>query len=204
MINSKGFTLIELLVVIAITSLLIFDISSLVGSIFTNSQQQISSSANVDYAMNLTSKFTNEIRNASMGNDGAFSLGLASNSEIIFYSSAYTTGSNANRIHYWLSNNTLYKGIVEPTGSPLTYNLASEKVTTAQVDLVNGLTPVFYYYNGDYNGNTTALSQPVNINQVKFVRINLIILKKVSQGSASNFTVSSGASIRNLKNNLGN
>lgn len=202
--NKKGFTLIEVLVVIGIISLLMLDISSLLGSIFTNSQQQLSSSFNVDYAMSLASRFNNEIRNASMGNDGSFSLNKADDKEIIFYSTVGSSGANVNRIHYWVSGTSLYKGVVIPTGSPLTYNLNSEQVSVVQKDLVNGLTPVFYYYDGDYNGATNSLVQPVNINQVKYVRINLIILKKVKQGSTSNFTVSSGATIRNLKTNLGN
>lgn len=202
--KQKGFTLIEVLVVIAIISLLIFDLSSLASFVFTGSQEQISSSANVDYAMNVVSKFTNEIRNASMGNTGSFSLSKADNAEIIFYSSSGASGGNINRIRYWLSDGTLYKGVVVPTGSPLTYNLSSESVSVVQIDLVNGQTPLFYYYDGNYNGSTEPLTQPVNINQIKFVRINLIVLKQVTKDSTSNFTVSSGATIRNLKNNLGN
>jgi prepilin-type N-terminal cleavage/methylation domain-containing protein len=202
--NQRGFTLIEMLVVIAIVSLLIFNISALTSSVLINSEQQLSSSANVDYAMNLSSAFTNEIRNASTGNNGSFSLNKAGDSEIIFYSTVGASGLNVNRIRYWLSETTLYKGVVAPTGSPLNYDLNSEKVTTVQTDLVNGATPVFYYYDGNYNGSTNQLAQPINVNQVKFVRINLIVLKQVSKNSTSNFTVSSGATIRNLKNNLGN
>jgi hypothetical protein len=67
-----------------------------------------------------------------------------------------------------------------------------------------GGNPLFSYYDGTYNGTGNALSQPVNINVVRFIKINLTVLKDAVQNGTSTFTVTAGASIRNLKTNLGN
>ena len=67
-----------------------------------------------------------------------------------------------------------------------------------------GGNPLFSYYDGNYNGSGSPLSQPVNINVIRFVKINLTVLKDVTPNSTNTFTVTAGASIRNLKTNLGN
>lgn len=74
----------------------------------------------------------------------------------------------------------------------------------SEIKFSNDANPLFYYHDGNYNGSGNPLSQPVNLNQVKFIKINLNILKQLTATSNSTFTVSAGASIRNLKNNLGN
>ena len=108
------------------------------------------------------------------------------------------------RIRYYLATSTLYKGVIVPSGSPLTYNLGQEKILTVQTDLISTTTPIFYYYDGNYNGSSTPLTQPVNTTQIKYVKINLNILKQNTISDSSTFNISTGASIRNLKTNLGN
>jgi len=67
-----------------------------------------------------------------------------------------------------------------------------------------GGNPLFSYYDSNYNGSGNPLTQPVNINVIRFIKINLTVLKDVTPTGSGTFTVSSGASIRNLKTNLGN
>jgi hypothetical protein len=137
------------------------------------------------------------------GNDGSYPLSQAGGSQIIFYSNIGASGNNANRIRYYVSEDTLYKGVTIPTGNPLGYNLSLETIKPILTGLLNGVSPLFYYYTGDYDGGGTELLQPVNINQAKFVRINLIVEEQSLTGS-SNFTLSAGVAVRALKNNLSN
>ncbi len=202
--QKKGFTLLETVLVIFIFGLLMLGVDKLAVAIFSSFRQQSSSINDVDYAMKAASDFANEIRNAAYGNDGSYSLNQAGSSQIIFYSSYGTSGNLVNRIRYYLLSSMLYKGVVIPTGSPLVYNLASETVTPVRTGLANGNIPVFYYYDGNYNGSTTPLSEPINVNQVKFVRINLMIVKNPEVSTTTVFSIGGGATIRNLKNNLGN
>ena len=202
--KSAGFTIIETIAVLCIFTIMLIAINTLFLSVFKNPKQQFLSSNNIDGARIVTSNFANELRDATMGNDGSFPLNQATNSQIIFYSSAGGNGTIIKRVRYYLSNNVLYKGIVVPSGSPLTYNLSSEVVKPILSGLGNGTSPVFYYYDGTYNGSGTPLSQPINVNQVKFIKINLMVPNQISAKDTSTFSISNGATIRNLKTNLGN
>jgi len=70
--------------------------------------------------------------------------------------------------------------------------------------LENASAPVFYYYGGDFNGSGSPLLQPINVNEVKFVKINLMVQRHTTENSNDTFLVNAGAAVRNLKDNLGN
>ena len=200
----SGFTLVETMTVIFIFSLLALGISGLSNVIFKDIRQNMSSLGDLDNARAVAADFTNEIRTASYGNDGGYPLYQVGDSQIIFYSNDNQSPGVMTKIRYFLVDDTLKKGVTIPTGSPLNYNSLLEKVTTVQDDITNGNTPIFYYYDGSYTGSssTSPLSQPVNVNQVKYVLIKMNILKVNTNSSNNTFTVSAGASIRNLKTNL--
>jgi prepilin-type N-terminal cleavage/methylation domain-containing protein len=202
--KSRGFTLLETVIAVSIFCILMFVLSSLLISIMKNPGTDLSALSSIDRARMVSSAFTNEIRSAMFGNDGSYPLSQAANSQIIFYSNVGASGSNANRIRYYVSGDTLYKGVTIPTGNPLSYNLSSETVKPILKGLVNGASPLFYYYTGDYNGDGVELSQPVNVNQAKFVKINLMVNQQSSPDGDVNFTLSAGIAIRALKNNLSN
>ena len=202
--EQKGFTLIEIVVALAIFAVLIFGVATMLNDIFVNSNQQLASMSNIDQARSALSIFTNEIRDAATGSDGSYPLNQAGDFQIIFYSNFGTTSSTVERIRYYISGDTLYKGVVLPTGNPLSYILSSESVSPVITGISVGTAPVFYYYDGNYNGGTSALSQPVNINQVRFVKINFMVFNKITPNDTSTFPVAAGAAIRSVKDNLGN
>ena len=202
--KSTGFTIIEVIIAISLFAVLLFATVDLFLNIFKNPRQEILSLDSIDRARTVTTNFSNELRNAATGNEGSYPLGQADNSQIIFYSSTGGNGTTINRIRYYLANNNLYKGVVVPSGNPLTYNSSSETITTLMTGLGNFTSPLFYYYDGNYNGSGPQLSPPININQVKFVRINLFVPRRLTAKDTSTFLVTAGVTIRNLKNNLGN
>lgn len=199
-----GFTLIEVLITISIFVVLIFGITAILSGIFTNSSGQLLSMSNIDQARAVTTTFTNEIRNAITGSDGSYALNQAGDNQIIFYSNFKTPNLVVERIRYYVSGSTLYKGTVIPTGSPATYNLASESVKSIATGVANQGENVFYYYDGNYTGSSAALSQPVNINQVRYVKINLRLQNQITPSDNSTFSISAGATVRSVKDNLGN
>lgn len=196
--------MIEVLVTISVFVFLIFGVSAMLSDIFVNSSQQLSSMNNIDQARSVLSTFTNEIRNAAAGSDGSYPLNQAADSQIIFYSNFKTSNSTVERIRYYVAGNTLYKGVVLPTGSPLSYNLSSESVKPVITSISNQSSPTFYYYDGNYNGTGAALTQPVNINQVRFIKISLMVLNQITPTDTSTFPITAGAAIRSVKDNLGN
>lgn len=195
----------ETIIAIAVFVFLMAGVASLFKELITGYKQKDKAINNVDQARALEFTFGNELRNAGYGNDGSYPLNQAGNTQIIFFSNYRANStSTMNRIRYFVASTTLYKGVVVPTGNPLSYNLSNESTTTVLSDLTSSTTPVFYYYNGNYAGTSSPLAQPINVNQVKFIKMNLVVLKQDVKNSVTSFVVSSGSTIRNLKTNLGN
>ena len=201
---SGGFTLAETVVVVGITAVLMLGITLLFKNVFVDSRQETAALGAVDQGRSMSANFVNEIRNAANGSNGSFPLNQAGDSQIIFFT-PYHAGGKINRIRYYISGTKLYKGVIVPVGTPAVYDPATE-TTSAILDNVQngGGTPAFYYYNGNYNGSGSPLAQPVNVNTVGFVQLNLTILKQDAVGSTNTFSINDGAAIRNLKANLGN
>lgn len=176
-------------------------VTLLLKNMIANNKRQTQIIDTVRQARNVATTFTNELRNAAYGINGAYPIGKADNFEIIFYSTTPKKDGTVSRVRYYVSNGVLYKGIINPSGNPLTYNTGTE-TSTALLTLTLGSSLLFYYYDGSYGGTGNALTQPININSIKFAKINLIISKNDIQGSTGTYTVTSGAAVRNLKTNL--
>lgn len=203
--NSNGFTLVETVVTIFIFSIIMLGTTLLMQRMFVNSRQNGIAINNTDQARKIAMGFTNELRNGAYGSNGSYPINQATDTSITFFSTAPLGTGTVSKIRYYISNGVLYKGITNPSGTPLSYNASTEQVTTLLSTLSLGSNPLFSYYDGNYNGGTAALVQPVNINAIKYIRINLILLSQTMQNDTSDtFTITAGAAIRNLKNNLGN
>ena len=187
--GSSGFSILEIVIAIAIFTVMIFVVADLLKTVMTKPQQQLAEMDNIGQVIFVSSRFANEIRAAAYG---SYPLIKAEDSEIIFYSPIGAAAGNVNRIRYYISGDSLYRGVIVPVGG--IYNPAAETITPILDNLSNEGTPLFYYYDGTYDGLSEGaeLLQPGNVNQVKFVKINLV----------SAFTQSAGATIRVLKNNL--
>lgn len=202
--NTKGFTLIEVVVGIALFSILSIGVISLVSFLIRGTSQQGVLLSDQDQTRKLTSQIMNELRNATYSQTGSYPLFQAGDQQIVFYSNA-DFDATIERIRYYVQNGNLYKGVVDPTGNPPVYDLATEKITTVQSDLANGASPVFYYYTGSYNGVTdNPLTQPVNVTQVSFIKVSIKIFNKAGLKNTNTYTITNGGAIRNLKTNLGN
>jgi len=199
----SGFTLIETLLTIFIFGLLMLGTTLMIKNIFGLSEQQNGILSNTNQATIISSAFASEIRDANYGANGAYPINQAGDNQLIFFSTGTNNSGIVSKIRYYISGNTLYKGVTNPGGSPLSYTGQPETITTLSNQMSMGANPLFYYYDGNYNGNGDPLVQPVNIDVIRFIKINLIVLKDVTNNSNSTFTITTGASIRNLKNNLG-
>jgi len=202
--TQSGFTLVETLFTIFIFGILMLGTTLMIKQIFSVSEQQSGILSNTNQAIIISDAFVNELRNATYGANGSYPISQATDNQIIFFSTAIKKDGTVSKIRYYISNNTLYKGITNPGGNPLSYDGQSETTTTLSTQMSMGSNPLFYYYDGSYDGNGNPLTQPININVIRFVKINLVVLKDVTPNGNSIFTVTAGASIRNLKTNLGN
>jgi len=207
-INNKkfnlGFTLVETLVTTFIFGILMVGTTTLLRDILVNSRGETSSMDSMFRVRQVVNAFVREIRNSTYGVDGAYPINQANNTQVVFFSTAPKNNGTVSRIRYFVLNGILYKGITDPSGSPLKYNLATEKIATLLTNLSLGANPLFYYYDGNYDGTTPPLAGPVNLTKIKFIEINITVLKQLIQNSTDTFNITAGAVFRNLKNNLGN
>lgn len=202
--NSLGFTLLEVVVAVGIFGLIAIGIIALVSNLIGGGNQQAILLSDADQARKVSLQIMRELRNAAASATGAYALDTASAQQLIFYTNADSL-PDIERVRYFAQNGRLNKGVVKPGGNPPAYNLAAENVQAVQNDLANGATPLFYYYDGTYNGVTdNFLSQPLNATAVKFVKLNLKIYNKGGRANTNTYTITASGAIRNLKTNLGN
>ncbi len=197
-------TLIELLVVLSISTILMVAIADTLSTVFRLTSQKPLALQAIDQGRTVTTTFANELRNATIGSDGAFPLAEASSSEIIFYT-PYRSGSTptVRRVRYFIASSTLYKGIITPSGTPPSYATSSEQVSKV-LPLASSAGLLFSYYDGTFTGSSTPLAQPVAVTNVNYVQISITMLRLDERNSTSTFTMTSGSTVRNLKTNLGN
>jgi prepilin-type N-terminal cleavage/methylation domain-containing protein len=199
--QENGFTLIEILVSSAILVILG---AGFLGMQYIFSQNQVTSwrnYANIEESNRVVSKFVKEIRDARLSDEGSHPLVTTSDNEIVFYSDIDYDG-DVERIRYTQSTNQLIKGVIEPSGEPISYPLGTEAETVVAENVVSSPDPSFYYYNEDWPGDVVnnPLAEIDRISDTRIVKIILTINIRPDDPS-SEFTLESSGQIRMLKEN---
>ena len=197
----SGFTLIEVMISIAIISIVGSAAVILLKDTFSLNRLISGSLTAQGEARRALKMMSAEIRVTSPSSLGAYALAQVATSSITFYSNI-DSDSYKEQVRYFLQGTTLKKGVIKPSGAPLTYSAAQEQVTEIAHDVVASTTaPLFSYYNEDYDGTTAPLSSPVDIAAVRLMKI-MIIIDKDSQKSPGPLILTTQISLRNLKDNL--
>jgi prepilin-type N-terminal cleavage/methylation domain-containing protein len=184
MINLKnkenGFTLLEMLITICIFTVLLgvvlyfgFDIT---GINFFLSENLISQN---ELQLTLNS-FVTEIRSMGPSNVGSYPIESATASSFVFYSDSDQDGL-FERIRYYMAGNTLMRGIIKPTGSPLTYNSANEKTTESIHFVTSNPSTIFSYYARGQISSSTPMVFPVNPNLIRSIKAQLTTDRDTTQ-----------------------
>lgn len=199
--NRDGFSLAEIVVVVAIAAAIFLAVFNFGGSIFSfNSSAQKNLSAQSS-ARRVLKNMVKELRSASPSSLGSYPIVLASTTAVTFFSNV-DDDQYKEQIRYFVQGKELRKGIIKPSGTPLSYNPSNEQITILADGLNNGTsTPIFEYFNSSYTGTSTPLTHPVQITQVRLIRITLKIESDPNK-STGPFLVTSQVFLRNLKDNL--
>ncbi|MCX6703669.1 MAG: type II secretion system protein [Candidatus Zambryskibacteria bacterium] len=197
----KGVTIAELVISISILGVLAYTVSIFQRDIFSlNFSAQNSLSAQLD-ARHVLKQLVAELREASPSSLGGYPIALASSTALTFYSDINNDGIKE-RIRYFMSGTTLRRGELSPTGSPLVYVDANEKLSSAVAYVSNNATTsIFTYYPSTFAGTTSPLTQPVTISSIRMIGINILIEKDPNR-SPSPLRVTTSVVLRNLKDNL--
>jgi len=198
-IDSRGFSLIEVLIAISIFGLLIVSIMAIYLTSWRYNSIVWEQLSTQNEGRKVTQDFVNEVRTASASSIGAYPIQSVSTSSIIFYTNL-DADTLRERVRYFLSGTTFKKGVIKPTGNPLTYNTANEVITDIAHDIANGTTSIFYYYDGSYSGSQSPLASPVDVTKIRVIRI-VLKLDENPRLTPAPFYVESKGMLRNLKDN---
>jgi hypothetical protein len=198
---SRGVTLIELIVSIGITTLLLGGIYLASTKIFSIGGYLTTSLEEQGQIRKALKEIVPELRSASQSSAGAYPIALASSTAITFYGDIDEDGTKE-RLRYFLSTSTLWRGYLRATGSPAVYNSANEIVTALVRNVVYSTsTPLFQYFDKNFTGTSTALAQPVNPLTVRLVKITITTDQTPGKPPPAH-TGTTQVVIRNLKDNL--
>jgi hypothetical protein len=196
--GEEGITILE--IVISIGLLVgIISIISLFGKNVSETGLNLVDRFGVQQEIELTlNEIITEIRSAQISHEGSYPIAAASTSSMTFYTDKGGDGS-FEKIRYFLDGNTLKKGIIRPSGSPLAYNPANEVVSDVVHNFVAGTSSIFTYYGEDFTGSGLPLTQPITLYDIRMIEIYLAA-QDTYQSSPIVFTVR--VSPRNLRSNL--
>jgi len=197
----QGVTLIELIVAVAVTTLLLTGIYQINTKIFSIGGYLTTSLEEQGQIRKALKEMVPEIRSASQSSTGSYPIALASSSALTFYSDVDEDGTRE-RLRYFISTSTLWRGYLRATGSPATYDSSLEVVTAIVRNVVSSTTaPLFQYYDKNFTGTSTALVQPVDPLIIRLIKITIIADANPSKPPPAH-TGTTQVVIRNLKDNL--
>jgi prepilin-type N-terminal cleavage/methylation domain-containing protein len=194
-----GFTIIEIVITVAVLSGVALAVGSFTTDIFKTTRFINTTLTAQDQARRTVSALIAELRTASISSLGAYPIAEASASNLTFYSNI-DHDAYKERLRYFTSGGTLKRGVLKPNGNPLTYNPANETITDVVKYLINP-SSIFSYFNDSYNGQGAPMSFPVNIPDIRLIRISLQIDQNVNEPPGA-YELTSEVNIRNLKDNL--
>ncbi|MEI6627282.1 MAG: prepilin-type N-terminal cleavage/methylation domain-containing protein [bacterium] len=198
--TTTGFTLLEIAIVVAISSIIILLIGAFSRNIFFIKNYVQESYTSEGQSKAIIRPMATEIRSIRASMTGAYGIEQAGTSTFIFFSDIDLDGSTE-LVHYFVSGDYFKKGVIKATGTPITYPANQEKFST----LIEGLrntssTPVFQYYPDTYTGSSTPLTQPVNIQSINLIKINLVTDIDINRAPYQQIFTTQ-ISIRNFKDN---
>lgn len=198
--DCHGFTLIEAMLAISIFSLIMGGIVELILYSWRSKDIVWEQLSTQNEGRKAVQDFGNELRVAAYSSIGSYPIESAGNQQIIFYGDA-DKDTYRERIRYFLSGDTLRKGITIPTGTPLAYNLSLEKLSDAVHDVANATSSIFYYYDQNYTGASgTPMAAPIDVTRIRMVQVKLS-LEENPRASPAPFNIESKFDVRNLKSN---
>jgi hypothetical protein len=198
--KNSGYTLMEIMVTIGVILIILIPLTRLQVNVFTYGRFFYNTNIIQDEARRTMQKFSSEVRSVTSSGTGAYAIESATNNSMIFFRDINQDGL-AERIRYYLDGTDLKKGVIVPTGNPQTYLPANEKFSVVVHGIYNDVgTPIFQYYNRSYDGQTAALSQPLDITAIRLVKLTLLI--GAGNSNQDRITLTTQVALRNVKDNL--
>lgn len=199
--QKKGMTLVEILVTMSILVVVMIAVASFQYNVLNYNRSTQVRLTNVQEVTSILKTMAKELRATASSANGSYAINSAATSSITFFADVDSDGLT-DQIRYYLSGTTMYRGVVKPSGSPLTYNQAQESTKILVTGVVNSsTTPVFEYFSGDYEGTGASMSYPLVLTSIRLVKASVTIDTDPNKPPPAKI-YSTQAALRNLKDNL--
>lgn len=194
---NSGFSLVETLVLVAVFTLMVGAISGSVWFFYRTNAYTVEQSAAVSSAGSGVTNMVRDVREATYSEEGAYPIISMAENELVFYSDVGQDNS-VERIRYFLDGDILKRELTRPAGDPPSYPGTPDETAEVAHDVLNisESVPVFTYFDTDGN----EIVNVDNVTDLRFVRVNVIV-NVDPQRLPEEFTLRSGALLRNLKDN---
>lgn len=143
-----------------------------------------------------TEQVSEEIREAVQSDRGDYILDVVGEQNLSFYSNI-DSDANVEKVRYFLDNTIFKKGIIEPSGDPISYS-GAEAITDISQYINNQTESIFTYYDTD---NNIIADPTTNKNDIRLIHISLKI-NVTPEIAPQDYYVKMETQIRNLKDNL--
>src|SRR5258708_862523 len=133
--SRKGFSLIEILIVVAIATSIVLVVSNFSSNISVLNglvSQELQSKSDITQTLQI---ITSKVRSSGPSASGAYPIDTAATNTFIFYTNSSQDGK-IKKVRYFLSSSTVFRGVIQPTGTPATYPTSGEVVT----DMIDNVT----------------------------------------------------------------
>lgn len=170
--ENSGLTLMEIVILVGILGMITLATLVFQQDFFKVNRLVQGSLGRETEVRRLLKFFAEELRSAVPSSAGGYLIEQATDSSFVFFANI-DSDDLKERIHYFLSGNTLKKGVLKPSGLPLTYNPANEVLQNLIGD-VNPAT-IFSYYDSTYDGTGSSLVQPVEVAKIRLVKVTITV-----------------------------
>lgn len=195
-------TLIEMLMAITIMLIAMEGFSLLIVRVWDSNKFILEEAMASAAASRATNQIIIQLRGIQQAGNGDYPIEEADDFDLTIYADADDDGV-VERVHYFLDqpNDQLKKGVTEPTTAvPPTYPAGDQTVTVMANYVVNESdNPIFYYYNGNYPGDTVnnPLATPTSPGAIRLIRVHLYVNINPIH-APDNINIESFVTLRNL------
>lgn len=178
---------------IAISSLIMIGISRAIAFFYQTNRYTLRQSAAIRSGSEGIEQLTQDIREASFAEDGAYPIAAMSTTSLIIYADVNRDGL-VEKVNYQLQNNNLIRAVTAPTGTPPTYTGDSATQTvSSHIRNDTADRPLFKYF--DLQGD--EITDFSRRKDVSLITMQLVIDVDPDQKPASS-TIRSSAKLRNV------
>ena len=197
----KGMTLVEVLVTASILVVVMIAVATFQYNVINYNRSTQIRLTNIQDATNILKVIARELRASVDSANGSYAINVAATSSLTFFADV-DSDSIPEQLRYFLTGQTLYRGVIKPLGSPAIYNPLQESLKIIATGIVNSsTTPIFEYYTSTYTGSGTAMTYPLTLNSIRLIKTNITIDTDPNKSPILR-TFSTQAALRNLKDNL--